>query len=67
MVDDPVDTPPTVPVAETVATAMLPLVQLPPDGELLSVVVLPGQIVVSSAVMVGFGSTVIITTEGQPL
>src|SRR5258708_7833975 len=53
----PADTPVTTPFASTVVTALLLLLQLPPAGLLLSVVVLPTHTDVVPVIAAGLGHT----------
>ena len=64
MVEIPNPTPVTMPVLPTVATDVVPLAQLPPDEDELSIVVVPGHAVVVPVMAAGNGFTVT-TNEGD--
>ena len=60
--------PVTTPVeALTVATEVLELVHVPPEGELERVVVLPTQVLAVPEIIAGNGFTVAVTDRKQPV
>jgi hypothetical protein len=67
MVVVPLDTPPATPVPEpTVATEVLLLLHEPPEVALVSVVVLPIQMLVDPPIAAGLALTVTVVVTRQP-